>query len=153
MKYRIFLLIIIILLINPLIAKAELSIYDALELGEKLELFDFVAAIKMDERWVLKAYNLDNLEESELHINSETGIVEYSMNITPKDIVIGENTYGYAGNIYQYSENFYLTDLCYNCLKIYRHNSKYFKMKNAIFIHNLEGFVAYYMYTGPGVTK
>lgn len=148
-----FILLLLVIGSTWALGKASLSIYDALQIAEKLEMVDFIAVLKMDGLWVVKGVNMHNLVPCELHIDVCTGLVEYSMNITPKDIVIGENTYGYSGKIYPYSSDFYKTNLKYAGLQLYRNDSRYFQMKNAIFVHNVEGFLAYFLYKGPGVTK
>lgn len=134
-------------------ANGELSIYDILQIAETLEVGEFTAIFKMSDQWVVKGTNMSNEEEAELHIDALTGLVQYSMNVTPKDLVIGENTYGFSGVIQPYSDKFYHSGIVVNGLKIYQIDSTFYRLKNAIFIQNMEGFVTYYMYKGPGVKK
>lgn len=157
MKGQVPLLLTLVLIVFPVVssiqAGKEFSIYDALALCEKNEVGDFSSVVRKAGFWEIKARNLNNRQECVLHISLETGLIDYCLNVTPKDIVIGENTYGYSGRKYGDDGGFYFSELIVNGLKIYRNDSFYFRMKQGIFIKNGEEYAAYYMYKGPDLTK
>ncbi|MCK4259930.1 MAG: hypothetical protein KAX49_13190 [Halanaerobiales bacterium] len=131
----------------------DISIYQALKIAEKVEMGNFTSVVKIVDFWAVKGSNLHNTKPCELLINARTSLIVSAKNITPKTIILGENTYEYSGTNYPYSEKFYKTNQIYNGFEIYRNDSHYFRIKQAIFIRNEEGFVAYFMTKGPGKTK
>lgn len=145
----------LIVLTVPTLAfnEQDLSIYQALKIAEDVELIRCTHAVKIFEFWAITGTNLNNAKPGEILINARTGVIKSARNITPKAIILGENTYEFSGTIYPDSEKFYQTGQIYNGLELYRNDSRYFKIKQAIFIKNEAGFVAYFMTKGPGMTK
>ena len=131
----------------------DLTIYQALQMAEKVEMGNFIGAIKTKDSWTIKGSNLNNSKPAELLINAKTGLITSAKNIILKAIILGENTYQYSDALYPSSSEFYKTNQVYNGFEIYQNDSRYFKMKHAIFIKTKEGFVAYFMTSGPGMTK
>lgn len=139
--------LVFLLLTVPTLAinKQDITIYQALEIAEKAEMGNITSAVKVKDSWTIKGSNLHNSKPSELLINARTGVIASASNITPKAIILGENTYEYSGGLYPSSTDFYKTSQIYNGFEIYQNDSRYFKMKHAIFIYTKEGFVAYFM--------
>ncbi len=135
------------------LSEKDISIYQALKMAEEVDMGDFTSVIKIVDCWAIKGTNLHNTLPCELLINSETGLIISAKNITPEAIIIDKNTYEFSGMTYTFNKNFYKTDQIYNGLEIYRNDSHYFKMKQAIFIKNEKDLVAYFMTKGPGMTK
>lgn len=148
-------LLFVLLLTGSAIAldKQDITIYQALQIAEKAEIGNFTSVVKAEGLWTIKGSNLHNAKPSELVINARTGLIVSARNITLKAIILGENTYEYAGALYPYSKAFYKSGQVFNGFEIYQNDSRYFKMKHAIFINTKEGFVAYFMTKGPGMTK
>lgn len=145
----------LLLLTLPISALKEqdLSIYQALKIAEQAEMSNFTSIVKSEDLWTVKGNNLNNAKPSELVINARTGLVVTARNITPKAFVLGENTYEFSGTIYPKDDKYYKTNQIINGFVIYQNDSRYFQMKQAIFIMNEEGLVAYFMTKGPGKTK
>lgn len=145
----------LLLLTVPTLAQNNdgMSIFEALQLAEKAEMGSFTSAENVAGFWAIKGSNLQNTLLCELLINSKTGLIVSAKNITLKEIVLRDNTYEYSGIIYPYNDYFYKTDLIYNGFEIYQNDSRYFKIKQAIFLRDEEGFVAYFMTKGPDKTK
>lgn len=150
-----FSVLIFLLLTVPVSAadKQDITIYQALQIGEKAEMGTITSVVKTEDGWIIKGSNLHNSNPSALIINAQTGLVTSARNITPKAIILGENTYEYSGGVYPYNTDFFKTGQVYNGFEIYQNNSRYFKMKHAIFINTEEGFIAYFMTEGPEMTK
>lgn len=150
-----FSVLILLLLTVPTLAleKQELTINQALQIAEKAEINNITSAIKAKGVWTVKGSNLQNSKPAELVINASTGLVTSAKNITPKTIILGENTYEYSGSLSPISKDFHKTDQVYNGFEIYQNDSRYYQMKHAIFIKTKEGFVAYFMTAGPGMTR
>lgn len=148
------LLFLVLLPISALAAsKQDLTIYQALQIAEKAEIHQITSAVKAKDFWMIKGSNMNNTKPAEIMINVKTGLVTSAKNITPNAIILGENTYGFSGTIYPVSSEFAKSDQIYNGFEIYQNDSRYFQMKHAIFIKTQEGFVAYFMTSGPGMTK
>lgn len=133
--------------------KHEMTIYQALQIAEKAEMSNITSVVKTEDIWAITGSNLHNAKLSELFINTRTGLITSARNITPKAIILEENTYEYSGGLYPFSTDFYKTGQEFNGFEIYRNDLRYFRIKHAIFIKNVEGFVAYFMTEGPGMTK
>ena len=134
-------------------AAAEVSVFDALDICVKNEVGEFVSLNKVVGYWEIKAVNLNNQSECYLRINRKTGIIDFCSNVTPKDLIIGENTYGFSGERLKKNRKFYDTKTVVNGFRIYKNDSRFFIQRQAVFIENNGEFLAYLMYKGPGVIK
>lgn len=154
-KILLFSVLVFLILTVPVLAltKQDITIYQALQIAEKSDMGDITSVVKAKGVWTVKGSNLHNAKSAELLINASTGLVVSAKNITPKAITLGENNYEYSGTLYPASSDFYKTDQVFNGFEIYQNDSRYFMMKHAIFIKTKEGFVAYFMTAGPGMTK
>ncbi|TCL69333.1 hypothetical protein EDC14_101230 [Hydrogenispora ethanolica] len=137
----------------PVRADNQFSIHDAIQLCEENDVGAFVSVVSRNGFWQVKAINLGNHKPCELRINQETRIIDYCSNVTPREIGLGENTYGFSNHFYDVHEGFYNTSMVVNGFKIYKNNDQYFQMRKAIFIQNRDQFVGYYIFRGPGVIK
>lgn len=155
MDMRRLFIIIFALGLMGLMAQAEniLTVYDALSIAEKNDVGGFVSVINNQSWWQIKGVNQNNRQPCELRIDQETGIIEYCVNVTPKDIVIGENTYGFAGKTYEKTGAFVDKGVIVNGFRIYINNDRMFQMRQAIFIQNKNQLIAYNMYQGPDLIK
>jgi|GEM_PF-5280268 len=134
-------------------AAAEVTIFEALELCVENDVGEFKSVLKKDGCWQIKAMNLNNQKDCLLRIVRKTGIIEFCTNVTPIDLVIGDNTYGFSGEKLRKSKKYYETGMVVNGFRIYKNDSPFFQERRVVFIKNDDGFLAYLMYKGPGLVK